>query len=200
MKTPEQMNELITRWIDGTLSAAERASFESEMTRNPALRAEAEAMQQLGGLLRANIAIEKSVPHEDFFNSQIQERISELQRAEERAESRSNGAFAWLRWLRTPWAIGGVAAALALGLFIAHLNTGAPQTQVLNLYTPNPNVQATSFHSDAADATVLILDGLDAYPEGQDISRLDIHHSERDVATASTKLLSGSGDVLLVMK
>jgi anti-sigma factor RsiW len=200
MKTPEQTNELITRWIDGTLDDVERAGLEAEMGRNPALRAEAEAMQQLGSLLRANVTIEKPLQHADFFNSQIQERIAELQRSEKRSSSASGGALGWLRWLRTPWAIAGAAAVIALGLFISQMGSDDRNTQVHNHYTPNPNVRVESFHSNEADATVLILDGLDAYPEGRDFSRLNIHHSERDVANASTKLVSDTGDVLLVMK
>lgn len=199
MKTPEEQNKKLARWIDGAMNHAERAAFETEMTDNPSLRAEADDMQQLGGLLRSSLKTEKTVPNADFFNSQIQERIAELHRSEERARSRQQGASTWLNWLRTPWAIAGATAVVALGLFFARSKEDIPQTQVLGLYTPNPAVRATSYHSIEADATVLVLDGLDPFPENQDITAMNVDHSETDPQMAATTLYSQDGKILLVM-
>src|SRR6185295_12052144 len=121
MKTPEEFNEQFTRWLDGTLDAAQRAAFESELERNPALQAEAEAMQKLGGLIRANVTMEKPVPHADFFNSQLQERIEALRRSEERAKARAHNAVPWFTWLRTRWALAGATVLVALAFLILHL-------------------------------------------------------------------------------
>ena len=70
------------RWLDGELNAAEAAGFESRLREDPALRAEAEAMKLLCADLKAHFPVVKDVPHPDFFNSQIQDRIAELEAAD----------------------------------------------------------------------------------------------------------------------
>lgn len=199
MKTPEEQNEKLTRWLDDAMNDAERAAFEAEMSSNPILRAEADDLQQLGGLLRSNVTTEKPLPHADFFNSQIQERIAELQRSDERAQSQSRGAASWLSWLRTPWAIAAATAMVALGFFLSNFKDDKPQTLVLGLYTPNPSVHATSYHSSEADATVLMLDGLDPIPENKEITAVNVDHSETDSQMAATTLYDADGKILLVM-
>ncbi len=199
MKTPEQQNEKLTRWLDGAMNDAERAAFETEMADNPVLRAEADDLQQLGGLLRSHVVTEKTMPHADFFNSQIQERIAELHRSEARAKSQPSGAAAWLDWLRKPWAIAAATAMVAFGFFLTHFTEDKPQTIVLGLYTPNPSVRATSYHSSEADATVLMLDGLDPIPENKDITAINVDHSETDPQLAATTLYDADGKILLVM-
>lgn len=199
MKTPEEQNIKLTRWIDGAMNNAERAAFETEMIGDPVLRAEADDLQQLGGILRSGLTTEKTVPNADFFNSQIQERIAELHRSEDRARSKQESASTWLNWLRTPWAIAGATAVVALGLFFARSKEDIPRTQVLGLYTPNPAVRATSYHSIEADATVLVLDGLDPFPENQDITAMNVDHSETDPQMAATTLYGQDGKILLVM-
>ncbi len=199
MKTPEEQNEKLTRWLDRAMNDTERAAFEAEMAGNPILRAEADDMQQLGGLLRSHVATEKPLPHADFFNSQIQERIAELHRSDERAKSQPRGAASWLDWLRTPWAIAAAAAMVALGFFLSNFKDDKPQTLVLGLYTPNPSVHATSYHSSEADATVLMLDGLDPIPENKEITAVNVDHSETDPQMAATTLYGADGKILLVM-
>src|SRR6266496_42314 len=114
MKTPDN-NERITRWLDHVTNPAETAAFRTEMERDPALRAEVAAMEKLGGLLRGNLTMERPVPHADFFSSQIQERIADLERTRERDHARPRAVFDWFRWLRTPWAVAGAAALITLG-------------------------------------------------------------------------------------
>jgi anti-sigma factor RsiW len=197
MKTPDQI-ERITRWLDGALSPAERTAFQQELQADPALRAEVSAMEKLGGLVRAQTSLDRPVPNADFFNSQIQERISESQRAEDRRQHASGGAASWLAWFRAPWAIAGLAALVALGLFVT-LRQERLQTQVVSLYLPDPGVRATVNYNAAADATVLTLDGLDAFPDDKPISGLKVHRSDNDPEMASATLYDNEGKVLLVM-
>lgn len=199
MKTPEEQNEKLTRWLDGAMNGAERAAFETEMAENTTLRAEADDMRQLGGFLRSHVTTDKAMPHADFFNSQIQERIAELHRSGERAQSQSRGGASWLSWLRAPWAIAGAAAMVALGFFLSNFKDERPQTVVLGLYTPNPSVHASSYHSSEADATVLMLDGLDPIPENKEITAVNVDHSETDPLMAATTLYDSDGKILLVM-
>lgn len=195
MKTTDE--HLLGRWLDGELDANERVRFEAMMAADPTLREEAESLRKLGDSLRAHVTMERPVPHADFFNSQIQKRIAEVQGAEERLQTPAAPAASWLSWLRMPWAIAGAAALLTLGIWMSQ--SGKPQTQILSLYAPKAGVQATSFHSDAANATVLMLDGLDAIPADKNIVGLNVHHSESDPEVATTTLFGEHGEVLLVM-
>lgn len=196
MKTPDHI-ERITRWLDGAMSDAEKTAFQDELQADAALRAEVSALDELGAQVRAHAKIERPVPNADFFNSQIQERISSLQRIDERRKSPARGASSWFGWLRTPWAVA-AAALVALGVFVA-LRADRPQTQVVSLYVPNPAVKASVDYNTAADATVLTLDGLSAFPDDKSISGLQVHHSDADPEVASTTLYDADGKVLLVM-
>ncbi len=197
MKTPDH-TERITRWLDGAMHKAEKTAFQNEMQADPDLRNEVSSMEELGGWVRAHASLEKPVPNADFFNSQIQDRISELQRTDERRKSSSGDVASWLAWLRLPWVVAGAAALLMLGMFMT-LHEGKPQTQVISLYVPNPAVKASVNYNAAAGATVLTLEGLNAFPDDKIIGGLNVHHSDNDTEMASTTLYDVSGKVLLVM-
>jgi hypothetical protein len=194
MKTPD--DQLLAHWLDGELSSVERARFEAMMAADPALQAEAQSMKKLGDLLRSSVPMEREVPHADFFNSQIQERISAEQQTAFRVKENTQGA-SWLNWLRQPWALAGATALLTVGFFI--FGQHKPQTEVLSFYTPKSNVHAKSFHSDAANATVLMLAGLEAIPADKNIVGINVSRSESDTAYATTTLFDEQGGVVLVM-
>ncbi len=195
MKTPD--DHLLARWLDGALSAEDTARFEAMMANDPSLREEAESMRRMGEAIRATVTFERAVPHGDFFNSQIQERIGEMQRTEDRERVAASTGASWLSWLKGPWILAGAAAALAVGFFVFR---GEPlQTQIVSLYTPNMEVHANAFHSDEADATVLMLDGLQNIPAEKDLAGINVQSSETDTEYATTTLYDGQGQVLLVM-
>jgi len=194
MKTPD--DQLLGRWLDGELSAEERPRFEAMMAADPELKREAESMRELSGLLRDHVSLERPVPNPDFFNSQIQELIAADQRAVERAREPVS-TTSWFSWLRTPWALAGVTALVTVGVFLSQGEK--PQTQILSLYAPNPSVHASSYHNSSANATVLMLDGLEAIPAEANIVGLNVHSSENDTDYATTTLFDERGDVVLVM-
>lgn len=196
MKTPDD-DQLLARWLDNELSPAERTRFEAMLAADPALREEAESMKKIGDAIRANVTFEREVPHADFFNSQIQEAIAADQRAQARSKAGTASATSWFDWLRAPWAMAGAAAVLALGFFL--LRSEGPRTQILSLYAPNAAVQAEVSYSEDAEATVLLLDGLDAIPAEHNVAGITVHHSETDTEVATTTLFGEDGGVLLVM-
>ena len=114
MKTPFEENHDLIRWLDGEMSPAERAAFEATLQNDPQLAAEAAEMQKLSLSLKEHLPAELPVPHADFFNSQIQVRIAQLELDDARAASqRGEGAIArFMQWLRTPWFFGAAATAL----------------------------------------------------------------------------------------
>lgn len=80
---PNPDEQLLARWLDGELNAAEKASFDARLNSDAALRSEADSLQSLRDMLHTGFPKIAEVPHADFFNSQIQERISEMRRAEQ---------------------------------------------------------------------------------------------------------------------
>ena len=201
MKTPPDENQIV-RWLDGEMDAAEKAAFEAHLSADSALRAEVESLGRLGDVLRKNIPADREVPHGDFFNSQIQVRIAqeEMDRARESRTRAAGGG--WLDWFRTPWFSAAATAAVALLAFAIWQNRGASpsgSSVVLSTYAPNPDVQARAFHSDDAEATVLMLDGLAALPADRKIVGHSVRRSETDQQMATTTLFSDDGQVLLVL-
>jgi hypothetical protein len=198
MKTPDY-NEELHRWIDGAMNDAERAAFQAEFARNPALADEAASLKLVSGLLKDHATLERPVPNPDFFNSQIQERIAAEQRAEDRVREQRSTGSSWLSWLFRPWALAGAAALIAAGVFLTQQLTTEPKTEIVGFYAPDPSIKATPSYNKDAAATVLMLDGLAAVPSDHVISGLTVHHSETDPEVAATTLYDGNGKVLLVM-
>jgi hypothetical protein len=93
------------------------------------------------------------------------------------------------------------AAAVAIGGFMILQKQEQPSNNsvVHSIYVPNPSVQARSFHSDEAQATVLILDGVEAMPADRKIVGFHIERTESDQEVATTTLFGASGQILAVV-
>ncbi len=198
MKTPTEDHDLL-RWLDGEMSAAQKAAFDSRLASDPALKAEAELMQRLSADLRTHLPAEMPVPYADFFNSQIQVRLAQ----EENKQLSVPTAEGWFGWLRKPWLTPAFAAAAIAMAALTMWQNGAPSEDadslVNSIYVPNSAVQARSFHSDEARATVLMLDGLEEMPADRKIVGFNIDRSEVDEAVAATTLFGSDGKAVAVM-
>lgn len=193
MKTPSEDHDLI-RWLDGEMTDAERASFSARLESDPALKAEVEMMQRMSADLRTHLPAEMPVPYGDFFNSQIQVRL-----AQEEPLSIPETRASWLDWFRMPTLITATAAVAIAGFMIMQQGPAAGDSVVLSIYVPNTSVQARSFHSDEANATVLMLDGMEAMPADRKIVGYHIERSETDQEVATTTLYGERGEVVLVV-
>ncbi len=193
MKTPSEDHDLI-RWLDAEMTDAERASFSARLESDPALKAEVELMQRMSADLRTHLPAEMPVPYGDFFNSQIQVRL-----AQEEPLSIPETRASWLDWLRMPTLIAATAAVAIAGFLIMQQGPAAGDSVVLSIYVPNTSVQARSFHSDEANATVLMLDGMEAMPADRKIVGYHIERSETDQEVATTTLYGERGEVVLVV-
>ena len=196
MKTPTEDHDLI-RWLDGEMNASEHERFAARLESDPVLKAEAEAMRQLGDTLRAHLPTEMPIPHADFFNSQIQVRLAQDEEQELRAPARRGFWQGWLRFPGFATSLAATAAVIIAGVMIWQQDDQA-ESVVLSTYTPNPGVQARSYHSPEAQATVLMLDGLDAMPADRKIVGYHIQRSEREQDVATT-LYGERGEVVLVV-
>lgn len=201
MKTQSDENHDLIRWLDGEMTAAERSAFEGTLKNDPELAAEAESMRQLSASLKTHLPTELPVPHADFFNSQIQVRIAQLEADETRGSRQSaDSTVGWLSWLRMPWLAGAAAAAFAVAGFVwmQTASTDGAST-IASTYTPDPAVHAQVFHSAEASATVLMLDGLAPIPAEKKIAGFRVHRAESDAEVATTTLFDENGQVIAVV-
>jgi anti-sigma factor RsiW len=198
MKTPPDENKIV-RYLDGQMEAAERAEYERTLHADAELRAEVETMREISALVKSHVPRERAVPNADFFNSKI---LAEIERETKHATREKPSATGWLDWLRMPW-LAGAAAALALAgaLWLQRDGgvTAGGESVVLSSYAPNPAIQARVYHSEEANATVLMLEGLDEIPAAKPIKGVAVHRTETDTEVATTTLFSESGEVLLVL-
>ena len=202
MKPPSEDHDLI-RWLDGEMNDAERASFDARLKDDPVLAKEAGELRALSAGIRSHLPAQIQVPHADFFNSQIQVRIAQLDLDESRQNHFGNASLAnsFFAWLRKPWFATAGAVALAVLGFVWM----RPQAQdvehslILSSYTPGLGVEARTYHDNEADATVLMLDGLEEVPADRKISGISVHRSETEPEIAATTLFDATGSLLLVI-
>ena len=200
MKTPSDENHDLIRWLDGEMTADERRAFEATLQNDPELAAEAESMRQLSESLKTHLPAEMPVPHADFFNSQIQVRIAQMELDDAREREKATESTAgWLSWLRMPWLAGAAAAAFAIAGLVWTQNSSSGTSTIASTYTPNPSVHAQVFHSADAQATVLMLDGLEPVPAEKKIVGFRVHRAESDAEVATTTLFDENGSVVAVV-
>jgi hypothetical protein len=201
MKPPSDNHDL-SRWLDGEMNDTEHAALEEQLKLDPVLAKEAKELRALSATLRSHLPAEMKMPHADFFNSQIQVRIAQMEAEETRLKQpTSTGWRNLLQWLRQPWLAAASALALAVFSFVLFRPaSGDPTTStILSSYTPNTQVRAHTFHDEAASATVLMLDGLDAVPAEKKISGISVQRSEIEPEFASTTLYDATGTQLLMI-
>ncbi len=198
MKPPSENHDLI-RWLDGEMSDIERISFETRMKDDPAMSREAAELKAISGHLRIHLPAEMKVPYEDFFNSQVQVRIAQVDRRD-RPGAPDSLLSSVIGWVRKPWFAGAIATALILlgFTFFGSADVGS-DSLILSSYTPNARVQARTFHDDSAQATILMLDGLDEIPADRKVSGLNVHHSGGGADVAETTLFDANGARLLMI-
>ncbi len=200
MKTPFDENHDLIRWLDGEMTAAEYSAFEATLQNDPELAAEAQSMRQLSESLKTHLPAELPVPHAGFFNSQIQVRIAQMDLDDAREREKAAPTTAgWLSWLRMPWLAGAAAAAFAIAGLVWTQNSSSGTSTIASTYTPNPAVHAQVFHSAEAQATILMLDGLEPVPAEKKIVGFRVHRAESDAEVATTTLFDENGTVVAVV-
>jgi anti-sigma factor RsiW len=198
MKTPSEDHDLI-RWLDGEMNAEERVSFTARLDADPALKAEAEFMQRMSADLRSALPVEMPIPFGDFFNSQIQAQISQAPR--DLAEPEPQRA-SWLNWFRFPGisTLAAVTAAVVIAGVMIMRQSPSGDSVVLSSYAPNQGVQVNAYYSSDAQATVLMLNGLEELPADRKVVGYHIERSEIDQEIAATTLYGDRGEIVVVAK
>ena len=169
MKMKPDENTL-TQWMDGELEGDELQRVEKWAQEHPELLAEREAIQSLSSNLREHIADSVEPPYPDFFNQRILRTIEEDRIT--KASPSSASPWKWLQWLSAPLAAGAMAICFYVGTQVnqSPTNTENPVAIVKiapdsTIYTPDGTVRSAMFKTSDAEATVIVLEGLDDLPD-----------------------------------
>jgi len=158
--------EKFTAWVDGKLSGEELEAFESELSAHPEAGKDKADMVRIRALLRQHPTVPR-LTNPDFFNYQLMERIAaETPRQPQPAEKR---AFFWP--LRRLVLAGGFSLAVAFALYEAFIPKTPDEdrkshyfAQVVDTWTADPRITATTVYDSEQNVTVVWLDGLDYVP------------------------------------
>jgi hypothetical protein len=148
-----------------------------------------ESARKWKAMINAGIPATEEPPYPDFFNARIARSISQ-QKVQQAPEAKPANSIPFWRKFTLPLAAGvGMAFTFWLGIHsrsipvvesIAEMTAPGEMTQLADasenlpptVYTPENGVRAECFDSDAASATVVILEGLAAIPKETDLTRL----------------------------
>jgi len=166
----------LARWLDDDLEGAELAAFEASHRADATLLARRQELRAWRASLAAAIPADIEPAYPEFFNHRIAKAIRE--RIPKPHSAPSTAAF-WRAW----WMPATAAAGMVLAFWLGTKTGGTPQVVTLanpaagqvavqgpTVYTPEHGVDAKSFSSSDAAATVIVLEGVDAIPDTLDFS------------------------------
>lgn len=201
MKTEEE--EKLTRWIDGEL---EDDQVRDLLETHPELIELKKSATESSQLLRQELPLEETIPYPDFFNHRIQQRLQENEKtAAEPTVTSLKEESQFLPFFTRSRLFAGLAfAALAVGLIVHSILGPDPiessvHTEIVDTYTPNPNVIASSHYDSDAQATIILLEGLEEIPADIKVSGIFPRSYQPDAALATTTLRSKDNNKVLVI-
>ena len=162
--------ELITRWIDGELNDQDENDFKKLYDSNPdiydSFKEDAGIYKQV---FRDHYESEKEVPYGDFFNSQIKKKI-----LEENGSTSTPSSFLsdMIQWIKSPftWSAAALSFCLLVFLNLPSESEFSGDT-IVSTYSPDSSVSiVTAEFNEEANATVIVLEGLDPVPNETDFS------------------------------
>lgn len=166
---------LLAQWLEDELQGEKQAMVEVWASSKPEQLAAREEVRRWKREIKAVMPAEEEPPYPDFFNSRIEQAIRDLGRVEgPLAEPKPRGVPFWRSWLMPTTAFAGMVLAFVVGK-----QTATPVTVMVDpprpvvelapmVYTPDRAVNAEWFASGGADATVIVLDGVQAIPDTMD--------------------------------
>ena len=162
--------ELITRWIDGELNGQDEADFKKLYDSNPdifySFKEDSGIYKQV---FRDHYESEKEVPYGDFFNSQIKKKI-----LEENGSTSTPSSFLsdMIQWIKSPFTWSAAALSFCLIVFFnIPSESGFSGGTIVSTYSPDASVSIVSAEfNEEANATVIVLEGLEPVPNETDFS------------------------------
>jgi hypothetical protein len=179
---------MLALWLEDELDGEDFAKVEAWAQSQPDQLAMRESARKWKAMISAGIPATEEPPYPDFFNARIARSISQ-QKAQQAPEAKPANSIPFWRKFALPLAAGvGMAFTFWLGIHsrsipvvesIAEMTAPGEMTQLADasenlpatVYTPENGVRAKCFDSDAASATVVILEGLAAIPKETDLTR-----------------------------
>jgi anti-sigma factor RsiW len=163
--TPDET--MLALWLDDELEGEQRAAMDAWALTQPAQLAAREELRQYRATMQAAIPASVEPPYPDFFNSRIEKSIRELA-ASPRVPAAQTAASRpwWSSWLLPVSAVAGMVFTFWMGAQTAGMRGSATPS----VYTPESGVNAEWFASASADATVILLEGVEAIPDSLDFS------------------------------
>jgi hypothetical protein len=180
---------ILALWLEDELDGEDFAKVEAWAQSQPDQLAMRESARKWKAMINAGIPATEEPPYPDFFNARIARSISQ-QKVQQAPEAKPANSIPFWRKFALPLAAGvGMAFTFWLGIHsrsipvvesIAEMTAPGEMTQLADasenlpptVYTPENGVRAECFDSDAASATVVILEGLAAIPKETDLTRL----------------------------
>ena len=164
----------LTQWMDGELEGEELHSVEAWAQEHPELLKERDAVHAMSMSIREHVEADVEPPYPDFFNQKILRAIEEEEVAVVTQEEKGVRGF-W-QWLTAPIAIPVAMVAMVLCFYLGTQVDNHPSaydgpsmvavpTSAGSVYTPDGAVSAVIFKSDKAEATVIVLEGLNDIPD-----------------------------------
>lgn len=169
-------DELLALWVEDELAGPDRARVEAWAAAEPEwleLREQARSSRRLLGSV---LSAREEVPHGEFFEARLRR---EIRRQAPAAETSRPAAvapaakFAW-SWLAPLTAAAGIAIGFWAGRGGSDEEAAPLADTAPVLYTPDQRVRAEWVESDGA--SVIVLAGVEALPDGWDIP--ETVHSE----------------------
>lgn len=176
-------DEKLALWLDDELRGEEHSAMEAWAAGLPEQLAAREEVRKWKRMIAATLPASEEVPHAEFFNARIAREIRET--VQERPSSTRNG-FSWRSLLMPLAACAGMVLAFLAGARtqqaeVPDINVaGAPKAIPVEpiLYTPDSAVEAKWFNG--AQASVIVLKGVDAIPDTMDFSKTAASEQESE--------------------
>ncbi len=166
-KKPDET--MLTLWMDGKLEGDELQRVEAWVQAHPELLAERDTVQAMSAAIRRHVPGSIEPPYPEFFNKHVLRRIGDDAVSSAAAPARRQNGF-W-RWFAMPVAAAAMVVCFYIGTQVSEPAeiTAPVVAQTGSVYTPDGNVSADMFKSTDAQATVIVLEGLDDIPDELDM-------------------------------
>ncbi len=171
--------ELLTCWMDGTLSSEELSELEPVLAGHPELQREREEYVKLREDLQATIPAELEPPYPDFFNAHLERLVHGASRSPHAGPGGKTGLSRLWNWWMVPAGLAALLAAFMAGTLLNPSSVPPPLSAATAVYAPNKNVEAAAVDDKDLQATVIVLTGLADLPDENLIGWGGGSHSER---------------------
>ena len=190
----ERKEELIVRWMDDALSAAEVDEMKVILESEPELHELRANHLQTREELQSAFNEIQDVPYGDFFQTKLDQAI----RATETPEPEAIRSLGWknsLRWWLAPVTVGAMAVAFLAGTRVNSGGTNTVRSIVAVsgpiVYTPEGGVTSNFVDAEGSGTSVIVLDGLPPIPDSFNLmaggKSLKKDNSEMQLITAKTE-------------